>query len=324
MNVTKIRKVRNLGGKIGKKVIDILPGLEDTMGSMRRLLSPFDLENALGSPKTAKSVYDSSMGIDNDPVVATVRVLTKTITSFKSFTGAYLDSALDDWILLLSTDVIRRVDLDTGRNNRYPKTCTISYSYNEQDKRIAKSIRIAFPHFGKNKIKEMTSKVQEALAAKAIFPINRLGLSASDFVSFQKDGGAISSFFQEKKQNIHQNDLEDASLLKKGEPPISTLQCNGDAPTSEAVDIHTLIKKKELSAMVSSSTDYVPIVQNAESPDLTYALKLQASYDRENRFFSSLDKNDLQKKGTKRINGTTFKANMSKSKKKIDSYFKKK
>lgn len=113
-------------------MIDILPGLEDTMGSMRRLLSPFDLENALGSPKTAKSVYDSSMGIDNDPVVATVRVLTKTITSFKSFTGAYLDSALDDWILLLSTDVIRRVDLDTGRNNRYPKTCTISYSYNEQ------------------------------------------------------------------------------------------------------------------------------------------------------------------------------------------------
>jgi nucleotidyltransferase/DNA polymerase involved in DNA repair len=123
---TKIRKTRNLGGKIGKAVLEMLPENEDTMGSIRRLLTLEELSTHLGSSEMGRMVYDYSNGIDYEPVKQTKGALTKSITAFKSFSVRSRED-VTKWITLLATDMLLRVDVDSSRNNRFPTTCTVQF-----------------------------------------------------------------------------------------------------------------------------------------------------------------------------------------------------
>ena len=122
---TKIKKARNLGGKIGKAVLELLPDDEDTMGSIARLLTVEHLSSILGS-ETGRMIWNYSQGIDDELVKQTKGALTKSITSFKSFT-VRSEEDLMKWISLLSADLFLRVNLDSNRNNRFPTVCTIQY-----------------------------------------------------------------------------------------------------------------------------------------------------------------------------------------------------
>ena len=129
MEDTKIRKARNLGGKIGKEVMKLLPPNEDSMGSIARLLSLEQLCSTLG-PDIGTQVWNASRGIDDEPVRETKRALTKSITAFKSFTVRN-DNDVPKWIALLSVDLVARVQADTHRNSRSPTNCTIQYYFRE-------------------------------------------------------------------------------------------------------------------------------------------------------------------------------------------------
>ena len=129
LNRTKIKSVRNLGGKLGGKVEKLLPSENKTIGQVAKLLSLADLCHELGDKK-GKLVFDISRGIDREPVKATKGALAKSITAFKSFGPTTIDE-MGSWINLLATDVLSRADNDTKRNNRFPKTCSIQYFYRE-------------------------------------------------------------------------------------------------------------------------------------------------------------------------------------------------
>ena len=135
MKDTKLRKARNLGGKLGKHVQNLLPPNEDTMGSIAQLLSLEQLSSALG-PDTGRAVWNASRGIDDEPVRETKRALTKSITAFKSFTVRNEDDVAK-WITLLATDLLARVTKDTSRNSRFPTACTIQYYYREKGKFVS-------------------------------------------------------------------------------------------------------------------------------------------------------------------------------------------
>jgi nucleotidyltransferase/DNA polymerase involved in DNA repair len=79
MEETQISKARMLGGKLGKRVLSLLPESETTMGSISRLLSLDRLEGAIGID-TARWVFDACRGIDHEEVKATLKVLPKSIT----------------------------------------------------------------------------------------------------------------------------------------------------------------------------------------------------------------------------------------------------
>jgi DNA polymerase eta len=108
------------------------------MGSITRLLSLDDLIRALGE-ESGKWVFDACRGICTEEVKSTLKVLPKSITAFKSFSGLGYPE-LEKWTTLLAGDIMKRVELDSGRNNRMPKSCTLGYT-TEYGKSTLNSLR---------------------------------------------------------------------------------------------------------------------------------------------------------------------------------------
>jgi DNA polymerase eta len=128
MNNTPIRSARGLGGKLGKRVCSLLPTeIEDaTLGCVAKLFSLHDLSNGLESEEAGQLVFNICRGIDYEPVKETFGALIKSITASKNFVSGTLKD-IQKWISLLADDVLRRVDIDTNRNNRIPKRFTVQY-----------------------------------------------------------------------------------------------------------------------------------------------------------------------------------------------------
>jgi DNA polymerase eta len=106
--------------------MSLLPESESTMGSIARLLSLDDLIKGLGE-ESGRWVFDACRGICAEEVKSTLKVLPKSITAFKSFSGLGYPE-LEKWTELLARDIMKRVELDTGRNSRVPKSCTLGYT----------------------------------------------------------------------------------------------------------------------------------------------------------------------------------------------------
>jgi DNA polymerase eta len=128
MNNTPIRTARGLGGKLGKRVSSLLPDdVEDaTLGCVARLFSLQELSSGLGSEEAGQLVFNICRGIDNEPVKETFGALIKSITASKNFVSGSVKD-IHKWISLLADDVLRRVDIDTQRNNRVPKRFAVNY-----------------------------------------------------------------------------------------------------------------------------------------------------------------------------------------------------
>jgi len=306
MEQTPIRKCRNMGGKVGKKIQEaLLSEDEDKMGSIARLLSLNELVGVLGSD-TGRRVFDVARGIDHEPVEETKGTLTKSITAFKSFSATDFDG-LVRWIELLGTDVEDRVEKDFVRNQRYPRSCTVHYYFlDSRNDRIGRSARIQFPGVGDRRLRvnALISKVGETLRKKNCFPINRLGLAAIDFEERTRHG-AIDGFFAKQ-----------ASPAKSREAGRGDEEGRARQATASASDLSSL------PAPDSHITDEVP-----HNSDLKYAEKLQASYDKEASLLSALDRSRNRSKaggGNSKKSGSSANKRHSSGTNKIDSFFSKK
>lgn len=204
MNETPIRKVRNLGGKIGKSVVALFPAnLEPTMGNLRDYLSLPELAKSLEF-ESAQRVFENARGIDNETVKETAGVLVKSITAFKSFFKASIGSPeVLKWINLLAVDVVNRVQQDMDRNCRYPKSCSVQYTVSQKvgaegrsKDRTTKSIRIPFPNkHEKDKQGTLAMRANDSiLQREGTAFLHRIGLCAMDFETRAANGG-IASFF---------------------------------------------------------------------------------------------------------------------------------
>jgi hypothetical protein len=286
MDETLIRKCRNMGGKIGKQVLSLLPEGEDTMGSVARLLSLHELTQRLGR-ETAQRVFNAARGIDDEPVLETKGALTKSITAFKSFGATYLED-LDKWTRLLATDVVARVEQDSKRNERYPKSCNIQYVFSSgfggnNGGRTTRSARIPFPK-GSNRqqrLEQLISKVTDTLAKRDDFPIHRLGLSAIDF-EMQSRSGAIDAFFakqvspqsQKKSNGDEKSDLQNQ---QKEQKTVLETAATDESSSELATNDSKAGSSSEMVTAPSSFTGTGDASKSSCDANLVYARKLQAT-----------------------------------------------
>ena len=309
MNETPIRKVRNLGGKIGKSVAALLPeGMEPTMGNLANYLSLPEMSEVLG-PETAQRVFDNARGMDEEEVKETVGALVKSITAFKSFFQASLESNdVLNWFNLLATDIVSRVQQDVQRNSRYPKSCTVQYHFSRKvgaerksPDRITKSLRIPFPKENETDKKEMlVTRAKEAILQRegSVF-LHRIGLCAMEFETRMVNGG-IASFFG-KKQDMNKGPGDVVGPVVDAGKPASTSdedlarklerQYSSDA---NAASDNTKPAFSHVRTMDPSSCGGLAIRESRNETiidrDLELARKLQATYDRENSLLTTMER----------------------------------
>jgi DNA polymerase eta len=227
MAETKITKVRNFGGKLGKEVLKLLhsttngsTGNQDlkefansaSMADLSKIPLPA-LQSSFSS-ETAQFIFQACQGIDNEPVNETSGALVKSITAFKSFTATNNATVIHDWLELLANEIAERVSQDTARNHRYPKSCALNYSYyvttngkypstggSTRSQRQSRSLRLSFPSERESIQQKCDSLVRQAMTKLSpIFkehPLRGVGLSASNFESRDQPQGiaSIQSFF---------------------------------------------------------------------------------------------------------------------------------
>jgi nucleotidyltransferase/DNA polymerase involved in DNA repair len=205
LRATPISKCRNLGGKLGALVEQVLRA--ETTGSpattvaaaaasapapamvgdiVRHLSLSRLLQCGHFSEPTARWIWQIAHGRDHEPVQAKdqTAVLTKSITAFKSLNFGYDDAQEENnqnnsnnknghllgdttpWIRLLAQEVVDRVTRDEQRNHRYPKNCVIQYT---TSRNITRSVRIPFPsHKWSNRQKQdhLVTMVPKTVATK--------------------------------------------------------------------------------------------------------------------------------------------------------------
>ncbi|KAG7344233.1 DNA polymerase IV [Nitzschia inconspicua] len=337
MSETKVRKVRNFGGKLGKRVLDVLhtnsaseQSLEDfssnaTMGDLAQV--PLTVLQQAFSSETAHFVFQACQGIDNEMVKETSGALVKSITAFKSFTANKNHGEVLGWLKLLANEIVERVAQDAARNHRYPKTCTLNYTYyttadgrrpydrmGARTQRQSRSYRLVFPADRKSIVAQSESLVEQAMTKLAPIlkehPLRGVGLAASNFESRGQppEGNAsIESFFSvETAINVSQGGFRHKSNNNSSALPNSKRQRINSAPFE--VQVPNTNEAKETPSNFPDTTPHVI------DKDLELAKKLQASFDRENYVFSKLN--------SRREGGATKSMKKAKTKQ-IDSFFKK-
>lgn len=207
------------------------------------------------------------------------------------------------------------------------------YSSGQGD-RTGKSIRIPFPRLGSSTDKNtsLVTKVKEVLESKCdLVRIVRLGLCAVGFQDRAKN--SIGGFFNSQP----------SSKKNDSKPPISQDQCattnegesnegyadvkrkttstshphNDDRKRPGTEKEHPTSKDKAKSIQERTATIEPTAKPSVEDPDLSYAIKLQAMYDRENNILSSTE----QKKNGKGCSKKATQSTEPSKKMRIDSFF---
>jgi DNA polymerase eta len=224
MAETRITKVRNFGGKLGKEVLKLLhhPTNETasqdlkefassaTMADLAKVPLPA-LQNKL-SAETAQFVFLACQGIDNEPVNETSGALVKSITAFKSFVASKNQMEINNWLKLLAKEIVDRVVQDSARNHRYPKSCTLNYTYyttsdgkrpnstasgSTRSQRQSRSLRLSFPSERESLHRKCESLVNQAMTKLGPImkdhPLRGVGLSAGNFESRGQPPQGIAS-----------------------------------------------------------------------------------------------------------------------------------
>jgi DNA polymerase eta len=297
LDQTLINKCRNLGGKLGAAITQLLPnGVEPTVGNIRRYLALTDLQAGMKSSESASFVYRLANGQDDELVVAhndetaESSGLTKSITAFKSFpTGRTKGMTLEeasDWIQLLATEIVGRVERDRQRNRRYPRSCCVQYGLAGGRSQPSRSVRIAFPVEGASiadKVAELCRKASAAVANKETsttpLRLGRFGLCAIEFFARESGQQGMDAFLEKVSSQV-------------ASKPVETLPSQHDADGP----VHTM--PNEPSKPDRGMKQASPTVQRTEDQDLAMAKKLQASYDRENNTWRHLDKRRKLKEAT--------------------------
>lgn len=317
----KVKKVRNFGGKLGKKISNILIQYQKqqhhfdcsaiqaedfTMADLNQIPLPFLLQSEL-SEEQAHFVFQAGNGIDHEAVKETTRALVKSITAFKSFPATKSHTEIFDiWLKVLSKEIIERVEIDTARNKRYPKSCTLNYTYyttpsgtrppsgsrSTRNHRQSRSIRLTFPS-ERNLTVEKSASLLAIAKSKLIpilkdHPLRGIGLSVSNFeTKGDETTRSIQSFFSSTSPSC-------ISTGSSTQGIIASKVCGDDScPANSQISIN---KRRSL-AMTSltpssSTTTALPRIRNhsistLEDNDLDIAKKLQASFDREDYALST-------------------------------------
>jgi len=262
---TKITKVRNFGGKFGKTVLKLISKYQQeqpwnqtnesdadalvrlkstaTMGDLSQIPLPFLIQSKSLSKESANFIFSASHGIDHEEVKETSGALVKSITAFKSFMATKSHAEIfDRWLNLLATEIIERVTRDTVRNKRYPKSCTLNFTYyttpngqrpstttgSTRSQRQNRSLRLCYPSEREGTKQQKSVSLLAQAKAKLIpivkdHPLRGVGLAVSNFIESTKvvhralEGTvSVQSFFASKTPAVPTSSLLSLCTAERG------------------------------------------------------------------------------------------------------------
>ncbi|XP_015111234.1 DNA polymerase eta [Diachasma alloeum] len=186
-----VNRVRNLGGKIGKTLMENLGCrvMSDLLGlSLEQLARTFD-------ERTAKWLFGVARGVDQEPV--TPRLICKSIAASKNFFGraAIVDlEGLRGWVGELAGDLEERLQQDLEDNRRRATTLTVCYHYLKEERTVSQAKSCAMGAYRRERIAETAFGV---INRGAQMPIVFISLGATRFVGVQKTAGFAEYFRRE-------------------------------------------------------------------------------------------------------------------------------
>lgn len=187
-----ISNIRNLGGKLGASITELL-GVE-YMGQLSQF-SELQLQTHFGD-KTGSWLYDLCRGIEHDPVKP--RQLPKSIGCSKNFPGRTAlvsQKEVQHWLLQLAFELEERLTKDQEQNNRVAKQLSVGIRLQGGKHTSGLSRCCALSHYDAHKIsRDALALIQNCNTAggqQAAWspPITLLQLSATKFL----DAPTVSS-----------------------------------------------------------------------------------------------------------------------------------
>ncbi|KAF7253237.1 DNA polymerase eta [Varanus komodoensis] len=183
-NKMPISHIRNLGGKLGASVTELL-GVE-YVGQLIQF-SESQLQAHFGE-KNGSWLYDLCRGIDHEPVKP--RQLPKSIGCSKHFLGKaalVTQNQVQHWLLQLALDLEERLNKDRDQNNRIAKQLYIGIRMQGDKQKSGISRCCALAHYDAHKIsRDAFAVIQNCSTAggqqAAWSPVTLLQLSATKFV----------------------------------------------------------------------------------------------------------------------------------------------
>ncbi|XP_066474635.1 DNA polymerase eta [Tiliqua scincoides] len=193
-----VSNIRNLGGKLGASVTELL-GVE-YMGQLSQF-SESQLQTHFGD-KTGSWLYDLCRGIDHDPVKP--RQLPKSIGCSKNFPGRTAlvsQNQVQHWLLQLALELEERLNKDQEENNRVAKQLSVGIRMRGGKHASGLSRCCALSHYDAPKIsRDAFALIQNCNTAggqQAAWspPITLLQLSATKFLEAPTvSSGDITAF----------------------------------------------------------------------------------------------------------------------------------
>ncbi|XP_063297640.1 DNA polymerase eta [Pelobates fuscus] len=261
-NQLPISKIRNLGGKLGSSIKEIL-GVEN-MGQLTQF-SKSHLQSHFGD-KTGSWLYYLCRGIEDEPVKP--RQLPKSIGCSKTFPGKTALSTREQvqyWLLQLSTELEERLQKDRDMNSRVAKLLTVGI-HRQGDPRYSSMSRCcALTRYDAQKISNdafilLKSFNTAGTHQEAWFPpLMMLQLSASKFTGATSSAGGIVCFFNRDGPST-QKELVPPSSPK---PPQKS-ELPGAVRTSNAIQ---LLFQRALDKKRVSQGDQLPSASGTDPCD---------------------------------------------------------
>ena len=205
LNDLPIDRIRGLGAKFGRELAE---GLDvKTIGELAR--TPLrKLEEVCGEER-AQWVRKVSLGLDDDPVKE--REMPKSIGTGKTFRGALAIRTLagaKHWLAELTAELNDRCDEDEEEWGRVPKLLTLGLSSpNERGTSSGHcSRRCPLRQGAEEMAQDAFALVSKWASGRATWSITGLSVSASNFVSLEKDSGDVAEMFKNARSDARNKD----------------------------------------------------------------------------------------------------------------------
>ncbi|CAB0036918.1 unnamed protein product [Trichogramma brassicae] len=289
-----VKKVRNLGGKLGDMVIDALGChvMSDLLQySLQDLQSQFDR-------KTGHWLYHIARGIDNEPV--TPRLVSKSIGACKRFPGKQTIvkvETLRHWLGELSSEISERLEQDFEENERKATSLTVSFHYIQNKKVISQSRGFALTTYKQEKIAEMS--INAVLKVTQHLPISFLGVSAGKFIKsrgsenlkkFFKPSSSLNNLQGSEKEDVNNFIDEHVELIKKLKSQITNSNSSNENNSETLKNVSIPIEQSSNSQSCSTSLK----INDKFSPCSKLQKSLQREKFKQSFFINVLKENKLK------------------------------
>ncbi len=235
MRELPLRKLRNLGGKLGEEIESLCSShVQDP--SLLVVWDVFKIPRsklqARFGPERAAWILDLAHGFDgNAEVVQKER--TKSMLAAKSFTATSDLKIIARWFDILASELESRMKTDLQMYNRRPKTLGVSFrskSCTQDRTRQSPMPRMPNGEPCKQTLSSAALEIFKSRCAAEAFPCVRLAVSASDFQNCPDKKSSIARFFSvpttKGEALAKENTDVDACKQGNGEKGMEKLELN--------------------------------------------------------------------------------------------------